>query len=70
MAVLRNGSKCSHTTCMLRFFTDSRLTLNPNLISEIGSSVNQGRMGHILFLFNKIPLSANSFYFLALHSNP
>jgi hypothetical protein len=24
MAVLRNGSKCSHTTCMLRFFTISR----------------------------------------------
>jgi hypothetical protein len=21
MAVLRNGSKCSHTRCMLRFFT-------------------------------------------------
>jgi hypothetical protein len=40
MAVLRNGSKCSHTTCMLRFFTVSRLTLNPNLIFEIGS--NQG----------------------------
>jgi len=49
MAVLRNGSKCSHTTCMLRFFTilrapDSRdfaklnlLFLNPNLILEIGS---------------------------------
>jgi hypothetical protein len=38
MAVLRNGSKCSHTTCMLRFFTVSRLALNPNLIFEIGSS--------------------------------
>jgi len=37
MAVLRNGSKCSHTTCMLRFFTVSRLALNPNLIFEIGS---------------------------------
>jgi hypothetical protein len=39
MAVLRNGSKCSHTTCMLRFFTVSRLALNPNLIFEIGSRV-------------------------------
>ena len=37
MAVLRNGSKCSHTTCMLRFFTVSCLALNPNLIFEIGS---------------------------------
>jgi len=37
MAVLRNGSKCSHTTCMLRFFTVSRLALNTNLIFEIGS---------------------------------
>jgi hypothetical protein len=38
MAVLRSGSKCSHTTCMLRFFTVSRLALNPNLIFEIGSN--------------------------------
>jgi hypothetical protein len=38
MAALRNNSKCSHTTCMLRFFTVSRLTLNPNLIFEIGSN--------------------------------
>jgi hypothetical protein len=38
MAVLRNGSKCSHTTCMLRFITVSRLALNPNLFFEIGSS--------------------------------
>ena len=38
MAVLRNGSKCSHTTCMLRFFTVSRLAMNSNLIIEIGSS--------------------------------
>ena len=38
MAVLRNGSKCSHATCMLRFFTVSRLALNSNLIFEIGSS--------------------------------
>ena len=36
-AVLRNGSKCSHTTRMLRFFTVSRLALNPNLIFETGS---------------------------------
>jgi len=39
MAVLRNGSKYSHTTCMLRFFTVSRLALNPNLILEIGPKV-------------------------------
>jgi hypothetical protein len=38
MAVLRKCSKCSHTTCMLRFFTVSRLALNPNFIFEIGSS--------------------------------
>ncbi len=38
MAVLRNGSKCSHTACMLRSFTVSRLALNPNLIFEIGSN--------------------------------
>ncbi len=38
MAVLRSGSKCSHTTCMLRFFTVSRLALNTNLIFEIGSN--------------------------------
>ena len=37
MAALRNGSKCSHTTCMLRFFTVSRLALNPNLIFKMGS---------------------------------
>ena len=37
MAALRNGSKCSHTTCMLRFITVSRLALNPTLILEIGS---------------------------------
>ena len=36
MAVLRNGSKCSHTTCMLSFFTVSRLALKTNLIFEIG----------------------------------
>ncbi len=38
MAALRSDSKCSHTTCMLRFFIASRLALNPNLIFEIGSS--------------------------------
>ncbi len=38
MAALRNGSKCSHTTCMLRFFTISRLALNTNLIFEIDSN--------------------------------
>jgi hypothetical protein len=40
MAVLRNASKCSHTTCMLRFFIVSRLALNPNLIFEIGSNLS------------------------------
>jgi len=40
MAVLRNDSKCPHATCMLRFFTVSRLALNPNLIFEIGSIVH------------------------------
>ena len=42
MAVLRNDSKCSHTACMLRFFTVSRLALNPNLIYEIGSCHKKG----------------------------
>ncbi len=55
MAVLRNGSKCSHTTCMLRFITVSRLALNTNLIFEIGSSyikigykllVKNGKLGN------------------------
>ncbi len=55
MAELRNGSKCSHTTCMLRFFTVSRLALNTNLIVEIGSSyikigyklsVKHGKLGN------------------------
>jgi len=39
MAVLRTGLKCSHTTCMIRFFTASRLALNPNLIFEISSNL-------------------------------
>jgi hypothetical protein len=39
MAALRNGSKCSHITCVLRFFTVPRLALNPNLILELGSSI-------------------------------
>ena len=39
MAVLRNGSKCSHTTCMLRLFTVSRLALNTNFIFETGSNI-------------------------------
>ena len=38
MAVLKNGSKCSHTTCMLRFFTVFRLALIPNLYFEMGYS--------------------------------
>jgi len=40
MAALWNDSKCSHTACMLRFFTAPRLALNPNLIFEIGSINN------------------------------
>jgi len=39
MAALQNCSKCSHTTCMLRFFTVSRLAMNSNLIFEIGSNI-------------------------------
>jgi hypothetical protein len=39
MAVLQNGPKCSHTTCMLRFFTVSSLALNPNLFFEIDSNL-------------------------------
>jgi hypothetical protein len=38
MTALRNGSKCSHTMCMLRFFTASRFALDPNLIIEISSN--------------------------------
>jgi len=49
MTALRNGSKCSHTTYMLRFFTISRLALNPNLIFEIGSCLTTTR----LFLFQQ-----------------
>ena len=47
MAALRNGSKCSHTTCMLRFFTVSRLAMNTNLIFEIGSKVIQILKDHM-----------------------
>ena len=39
MAALWNGSKYSHTACMLRFFTDPRLALNSNLIFETGSNI-------------------------------
>ncbi len=49
MAVLRNGSKCSHATCMLRFFTVSRLALNTNLIFEIGSTYNTSLIGVIIY---------------------
>ena len=44
MAALRNGSKCSHTSCMLCFFTISRLALNSNLIFEIGSNIKNSIM--------------------------
>ena len=49
MAALWNGSKCSHTTCMLRFFTDPRLALNSNLIFEIGSS-KKYEQGYIIWV--------------------
>jgi hypothetical protein len=35
MAVLQSGSKCSHTTCMLRFFAALRLAMNSNLYFKI-----------------------------------
>jgi hypothetical protein len=58
MAVLRNGSKCSHTTCMIRFFTVSRLALNSNLIFEIGSRLKrkvstQLNLDHISYRFQE-----------------
>ena len=37
MAVLSIDSKCSHTTCMLRFLIDRCLALEPNLFFEMGS---------------------------------
>jgi hypothetical protein len=60
MAVLRNGSKCSHTTCMLRFFTASRLALNPNLFFEINSSETFEK--HPLFAHyeSKVPTAFNT----------
>jgi len=51
MAVLRNSSKCSHTTCMLRFFTVSCLALNPNLNFEIGSNKIVTKHGFIPAFF-------------------
>ncbi len=62
MAVLRNGSKCSHTTCMLRFFTVSRLALNPNLIFEIGSNIFILRLTltSVLSLYKKICIEYQS----------
>ena len=54
MAALRNGSKCSHTTCMLRFFTVSRLALNPNLIFEIGSNIMALKALKIMDVTDKI----------------
>ena len=59
MAVLRNGSKCSHTTCMLRFFTVSRLALNPNLIFEIGSKCCNDRQ-----LINRITIFFINIYLM------
>gem|GEM_PF-1168803 len=63
MVVLRNGSKCSHTTCMLRFFTVSRLALNPNLIFEIAS--NKGTYMRyvtiiLMLFFWSVPLNSNA----------
>jgi hypothetical protein len=50
MAVLRIGSKCSHTTCMLRFFTASRLALNPNFISEMDSNLFESSPRELMIL--------------------
>ena len=52
MAVLRNGSKCSHTSCMLRFFTVSRLALNPNLFFEIGSKSYMSNFEILIIMFS------------------
>ncbi len=51
MAALRNGSKCSHTTCMLRFFAVLRLALNPNLIFEMGSIYFKVNSGYLIHFF-------------------
>ena len=48
MGALRNGSSAHILPCMLRFFTVPRLALNPNLIFEIGSSVNRNILRAIL----------------------
>ncbi len=50
MAVLQNISKCSHTTCMLRFFAVLRLAMNSDLYFEIGSntSTSGGGPGKVL----------------------
>jgi hypothetical protein len=61
MAVLRNGSKCSHTACMLRFITVSRLALNPNLFFEIGSKVFL-KGSNLLPLFHYCLLTELYFY--------
>ena len=36
-AAFQNSSKCSHTTCMLRFFPALRLARNANLFFKIAS---------------------------------
>ena len=66
MAVLQNGSKCSHTTCMLRFFTVSRLALNPNLIFEIGSNIMALKALKIMDVTDKIKAlkQGHDFYFI------
>jgi hypothetical protein len=51
MAVLQSGSKCSHTTCMLRFFATSRLAMNPNLNFEINFYYLRGRGVFLLKLW-------------------
>jgi len=33
---MQNNSKCSHTSCVLRFFAALRLAMNPDLYFEIG----------------------------------
>jgi len=61
MAALRNGSKCSHTTCMLRFFSVSRLALNPNLIFEIGSKNSTKKRSYITYRYT-YGLDRNLYY--------
>ena len=70
MAVLRNSSKCSHTTCMLRFFTVSCLALNPNLNFEIGSNMSL-KFGEIPFRTELYPaFPVGPYHFVQLNMEP